>query len=116
MPMGGGHVVLSKDYKNLIVDVDSRVVVEVCNKGYDKVNVNRDIVEAIQKLLLFNWDVQIAHVYREANRCADSLAKLVLNGDLRDSLWQDPPSALDLCLLSDVLKIGWDCAVPVSCS
>jgi hypothetical protein len=33
-------------------------------------------VQRIRQMLELNWEINISHSYREANRCADDLAKL----------------------------------------
>ncbi|GAU44549.1 hypothetical protein TSUD_335310 [Trifolium subterraneum] len=34
------------------------------------------IVQSIQQMLSLNWEVELKHIYREENHCADRLANL----------------------------------------
>jgi ribonuclease HI len=56
--------------------IDSQAVVQVITTGKIKGMVGNALIKRIKGLLALNWEVQISHVYREANRCADELANI----------------------------------------
>ncbi|KAJ1430287.1 Ribonuclease H-like superfamily [Sesbania bispinosa] len=59
------------------------------------------ILAKISDLLRLDWVVQVQHVYREANFGADALAKLGVDQDQAFQIWESPPVAASLALLSD---------------
>ena len=71
----GLKLALSEGIQNLIVELDARVVVDLLNSNVD--------IHKPYSLLLCNCrcllrripKVQVVHVYREGNRCADALAR-----------------------------------------
>lgn len=49
--------------------------------------------------------MKIVHAYREANRCADFMAKLGVSSGLGLTSWKDPPPGLGSLLLKDTFWI-----------
>jgi hypothetical protein len=60
----------------------------------------------IQKLLDLEWEVKIAHVYREANQCADALATAGCQLDREIIFYEDCPTLLKDIVLADVMGIA----------
>jgi hypothetical protein len=93
------------------------------NKGFRKVFRNSDSIEAIRlltvsevgfhkyrsiirdirRLMAWNWDVRIQHTYREANACADFIAKLAASNDQGFTVWDVSPEGIAGFLLADQL-------------
>ncbi|KAF7819047.1 3,9-dihydroxypterocarpan 6A-monooxygenase-like [Senna tora] len=55
--------------------------------------------------LLRSSGISIKHVLREANFCADALAKIGAHGDAKLTIWEEPPPAVKLLLLTDMAVI-----------
>ncbi|KAJ1409123.1 Reverse transcriptase-like [Sesbania bispinosa] len=51
----------------------------------------KEILCSIKLWLGKDWEVQVNHIYREANLVADRLAKLRNRGVLGTSFWSTPP-------------------------
>jgi ribonuclease HI len=66
----------SKSISNLIVQVDSAVVVHGIESGKQGSSFVWNIMGIIRHLLSLDWNVRIMHIYREANRYADMLANV----------------------------------------
>ncbi|KAF7843621.1 ribonuclease H [Senna tora] len=47
-------------------------------------------------------DIYIRHIFREANQCADGLAKLGSHNQILFRLWECPPPEISLALLADL--------------
>jgi ribonuclease HI len=56
--------------------VDSEVVVGVIKRDYTMSYVGSTLLKRIWQLLEKDWSVDISHIYREANQCADALANI----------------------------------------
>ena len=50
------------------------------------------LIRNTKELLAKDWNVKIIHVYREANQCANALAKKCQNSNLGVSLFSNVPS------------------------
>ncbi|KAF7805808.1 ribonuclease H [Senna tora] len=50
---------------------------------------------------------RISHVFREANQCADVLAKMDSRNDIRLCIWEEPPREVALSLLADALSVSF---------
>lgn len=48
------------------------------------------MLEDIRALVSRDWQVRITHVWREANRCADALARLGSEGSEALKIWGTP--------------------------
>lgn len=49
-----------------------------------------------------DWEMTITHVFREANRCADTLAQIGLGLWSKRVLWSNPPHEVERCLEDDI--------------
>lgn len=59
-----------------VFELDSKVVVDMVNKGCsDNAYLQPLLHDIIGMLRLPSWDTSVMHAYREANRCADFLAR-----------------------------------------
>ncbi|CAJ2679356.1 unnamed protein product [Trifolium pratense] len=58
------------------LNIDSEAVVQVVKNRYMSSSLGVALVKQIWRLLDMNWEVEVSHTYREANKCADALANL----------------------------------------
>lgn len=54
----------------LKVESDSKVLVDLVNTSVQGIQMHT-LVKRIRNELQKNWKVQVIHIYREGNRCAD---------------------------------------------
>lgn len=65
-----------KGFKNVILESDSMDLVNLMNdRRFGQFHVYATLVGEIKRLLQCDWIMKIMHVYRDANICADTLAK-----------------------------------------
>ena len=58
------------------VEVDSRCVFDFISLGVLGSHAHAPLIKALRRLMFEgNWNIEISHVYREANTCANKLAK-----------------------------------------
>ncbi|KAK9749278.1 hypothetical protein RND81_02G114800 [Saponaria officinalis] len=60
------------------------------------------------------WRVEVVHVYREANSCADWLANLDIDQMEHLKILEEPPQCLQYLLQQDLTGVAWPRSVPVS--
>jgi ribonuclease HI len=72
----GLKLVYRLGFKNVELEVDSEAVVGVIKSGCTMSYGGSTLLKRIWKLLEKDWKVEISHVYREANNCADALANI----------------------------------------
>ena len=65
-----------KDYKRLILEMDSLLVINMIIKKHKQVNKYLSLLMDIFRLLDLQWDVRVQHTLREDNRGADAMANL----------------------------------------
>ena len=59
-----------------------------------------------RNLLARDWEVQVLHVYREANACADALAKWGTHQHHVLSIYSSCPSFVYVCYIRDMAGLG----------
>jgi ribonuclease HI len=64
----------SLGFNKVEVNIDATAVVNVIKTRQSHSLIGRTILHQIWKLLDEDWEVDISHAFREANRCADALA------------------------------------------
>jgi hypothetical protein len=69
--------------------------------------VYRALIFEIRELLRRDWTVRIEHTFREANFCADFMAKLATSCDNGLMIWDEPPQGLQQLLLADIMQISF---------
>uniref|UniRef100_A0A7N2RCG3 RNase H type-1 domain-containing protein n=1 Tax=Quercus lobata TaxID=97700 RepID=A0A7N2RCG3_QUELO len=77
------------------VEVDAKAVVDMLAKSQYSNNAVAPLLEDCRYLVSKIPQVRINHCYREANRCADKLARKGANQSLNFILYENPP--VDLC-------------------
>ena len=59
-----------------------------------------------RNLLVLEWEVHVQHVYREANGCADELAKQGTHQRNLVSVYDHSPSFVDVPYIRDLAALG----------
>ena len=103
----GIETAMSKGYKNLIVESDSKIAIEIITtveaeqNNFDDTsqNVISSIIEMSKTTNKIYWN----HIFREVNSVADSLAKygLSLCPDLGIKIFENPPYFIESHLCTD---------------
>jgi ribonuclease HI len=65
-----------KGFMKVEVSVDSQIVINSIKNEDGGNAMGYRLVQRIRQMLELNWEINISHSYREANRCADGLVKL----------------------------------------
>ena len=94
----------SLGFRRVECEVDCEEVVRLINKPPNR-HAYTAIIRDILRLLNFNWEYSIKHVYREGNQVADFLAKLGALYDEGDHVWNSPPASLGVILLADAAGV-----------
>ncbi|KAJ1420523.1 Ribonuclease H-like superfamily [Sesbania bispinosa] len=68
----------SENFSSPWIESDSHVAVSLVNKGCSDYHPCRQLVHSIRSLMIDHGHIVVSHVYREANRCADALARTPL--------------------------------------
>jgi ribonuclease HI len=63
-------------FRKIELNVDSVVVAQTLRNGKSNSIMGNSLLKQIKKLLDLDWIVEISHMYREANKCADALANI----------------------------------------
>jgi ribonuclease HI len=96
----GLKLVYRLGFKNVELEVDSEAVVGVIKSGCTMSYGGSTLLKRIWKLLEKDWKVEISHVYREANNCADALANIGCSHVFNFEFYDCCPSSL-----SDVFNL-----------
>ena len=95
-----------RGFRKVILESDSRVVVGLIKGESERVDNNFNLIMQIKSMLGRDWEVEIFHVYREANCVADWLANFGLTRDLLDrgaDFLTDPPAGVYSLLYYDLI-------------
>ena len=93
--------------KFLQLELDSKVVLTWLTNLY--VNYLTNMMPLIcdcRNLLALEWEVHVQHVYREANGCADELAKRGTRQKTLLSVYDHCPSFVDVPYIRDLTGLG----------
>ena len=95
----GLQMAATENIHNLIIELDALAVVHLMKNSF--VNFSLEPLLTNCKLLLKKFpNLRIEHVYREANQCADALARIGITSDVHFLLFAHPPPVVDrLCTL-----------------
>ena len=70
------YIGIMLDFRNIVLELDSICVYQYISQGVKETHMYAPIINAARKLMEdANNNIVIRHVYREANACADGLAK-----------------------------------------
>ena len=64
------------------------------------------LISDCRNLLAWDWEVHVLHVYREANACADALAKRGAHQQPVFSVYSSCPSFVYVCFVRDMESLG----------
>lgn len=93
-----------KGARNIICESDSADAINLVNADGDhSFHMYGALLQDIAQLARRQWHLKFNHVMREANRCADFLAKAADQVRNRWNNWNEPPVQLDTLLLGDTL-------------
>nr|XP_025669749.1 uncharacterized protein LOC112769445 [Arachis hypogaea] len=87
--------------RTLVVESDSKCAITLTQKMSPEIHGNSSLIRSIKELLVKMEDVKVRHIYREANFCDDTLAKLGQEHELGIKFWEQPPPYLFHHLLAD---------------
>ncbi|KAF7818597.1 Ribonuclease H [Senna tora] len=65
------------------------------------------LIADIRLMLAAHPNFKLSHVLREANQCADIMAKIDSHNETCHCIWEDPPREALLALLADSLAIAF---------
>ena len=91
--------------QKVILEVDSLCAVQLCQDSFSQAHVCRPLIMAIRNLRDSFGEVQIVHQFREANFCADGLAKLGHHLQPGFHIIEALPSCISLAFHANALGI-----------
>ncbi|PNX90804.1 ethylene responsive transcription factor 1b [Trifolium pratense] len=72
----GLRLVRRLGFNKVELNIDSQAVVQAIKSNCSNSLVGGSLLKQIWRLLEIDWEVEVSHVYREANKCADALANI----------------------------------------
>ncbi|KAL9224347.1 hypothetical protein vseg_000390 [Gypsophila vaccaria] len=95
------------DLPRLIIQSDSQIVVELM-KGNETMLSRPYVIKNCKELIeCHQWRVEMQHIYREANTCADWLANLAIDQDELLTCFENPPPCLSYLMHQDICGVAW---------
>ncbi|XP_057986659.1 uncharacterized protein LOC131171209 [Hevea brasiliensis] len=91
----------------LMIECDNLEVVPWVNGDKEPVKSLRTSVNSIEKLILFGWEVQIKHIFRQGSKCADFLANYVSNVELGCHRSEEPLHEVLNWLMHDKVGVAY---------
>ena len=91
--------------------VDSRCVVAIIQRKETLINAHYLLVRDINRRLNRRWEVKIAHIYSESNRCVDIIANHALSLSQGLHILDCLPTTVRKIVLEDIMGISF----PRSC-
>ncbi|CAN1196857.1 hypothetical protein LINPERPRIM_LOCUS43171, partial [Linum perenne] len=91
--------------RKLCIQTDSRAAVDILSCAGARLNRHTSLVQQFHDLKSRDWDVQIHHIYHEANFPADYLANLGHSFELGTFVHQSPDSSLLYWLRYDLIGV-----------
>ncbi|KAK9285069.1 hypothetical protein L1049_024254 [Liquidambar formosana] len=95
----GLQLAWSMGYCHVILQLDAQIVISLLTQQMASTPWHLTLVTDCKSLLQRDWQVQIQHVYREANKCADLLEKYGTSQATNFVILNEPPSDLVAILL-----------------
>ena len=93
----------SRGWGKVIVQIDSKVVCDAIIGSEIGRILGWSIVREIRKLLKLPWEVRVVNIFREANRCADELAKIGCHQGEDLIIYEQCPVSVGPLLLADTV-------------
>ncbi|GAU22839.1 hypothetical protein TSUD_282060 [Trifolium subterraneum] len=92
-------------FANVEVSTDLQVVVEVLMNGRVQGFANYPLIRKIHNMINRDWNIEFMHEYREANKCADALARIGCSLKHKVTFFRECPDNVKEFLLADELGI-----------
>lgn len=102
----GLELAWERGFRRVELHVDSTAVVHTLTVSTEGSMMGRILVQRIRRLLQQDWEISIAHSYREANACADCLANLGCDSKEPLIIYESCPVSLGQLLLADQLGVS----------
>ncbi|XP_028761232.1 uncharacterized protein LOC114719845 [Neltuma alba] len=87
----GLHLCKTKGYSKVKLYSDSWEAIQLLASNCNPSHPLREEITETRSLIFSNWDLEVRHAYREANKCADYLAKTAHDGNEDVRLIHMPP-------------------------
>ncbi|KAL5734690.1 hypothetical protein ACOSP7_032551 [Xanthoceras sorbifolium] len=78
-------------YKFVIIETDCNIIVELLGQDIKECHPLFNLLHNCKSLIHGDWFCKVVHIYREANKLADWMAKLGLQSDLGVKYLEEPP-------------------------
>jgi ribonuclease HI len=92
-------------FKKIELNIDSIAVVRIVQTGMSHSTAGNVLVEQINKMMALDWEVEVRHTYREANKCADALANYGCMGSVENKIFDCCPEFIKDLFVADSLGI-----------
>lgn len=99
----GLKIAWENGFRQVFCDCDCMKAIRLITLGVEEFHIYGAIIAEIRQMLHWNWNVQIAHVYREVNACAYQLAKDGVSSSYDLVVLQDPPTSLLPFIFADAV-------------
>ncbi|KAH9725573.1 putative ribonuclease H protein [Citrus sinensis] len=99
--------------RHLLVEVDSLCVTQMISQQMVVPNVSYALVVAIRDFLNRNWQINISHIYREANSAADFMANMAHLIPHGLQLFSNPPVGIYSILSQDMYGVCQPRIIPI---
>ncbi|KAJ1403306.1 Ribonuclease H-like superfamily [Sesbania bispinosa] len=91
--------------RKVCFETDSRAAVSLIEHGCHPHHPCYGLLSEIQAFKIRDWEIQIVHVYIEANRVADFLASLAVSLEYGLYVLDSPPSGCGEILIQDLIGV-----------
>ena len=103
----GLHLAWELSVSRVILEMDNQCLVDMLlNKSTCPLR-SLPLIQEIKCLLQRSWTVEIVHVFREANKCADHLASLASAHPVGVHTLQVPPDSVKSLLFYDTIGVAF---------
>jgi ribonuclease HI len=93
-------------FKKIELNIDSKAVVRIVQSGMSHSTAGNVLVEQIIKMMALDWEVEVRHTYREANKCADALPNYGCMGSMDSTFFDCCPEFMQELFVADSLGIS----------
>jgi ribonuclease HI len=92
-------------FKKIELNIDSIAVVRIVQTGMSHSTAGNVLVEQISKMMALDWEVEVRHTNREANKCTDALANYGCMGSVESKVFDCCPEFIKDLFVADSLGI-----------
>ena len=103
--LDGLQLAWSKGFRFIKVEVDCLLVLKLIQREENSASAHSSLINQILLLMEKDWDIDVKHVFREGNKCADFLASYALQLQEGSHFLQDPPFGLEGVLHDDLVGV-----------